>query len=537
MGQKPVIFLLASPSAGIDRALERLADVGYDLVTLDEVAKDHSGVALLPIGRNFDMTRFEDGLRSLRKVNPDMEWIAVYTGRLKIKLPVLNSLGFSDVYQIPLDEELFTNRIFELVPLEISGKDLKFEHLLRVNLPLLKETDQAPFDVFLYLPSNKRIMLYFREGQAIERAQLERLEKHKNSSLFIRKPDIRKYKEFSSKALLKIKDDSGLSDEQKVVQVQENVQVLMSPFFSEAELGDAEGKQTIMQMQDMLRGLQIRPGVQAETLASLEKLAAQKMTNASHATNVGVYCALFGIALGLKNIDDLRLGGLLHDVGMADLPIELLEQDEKNMTPEDRSRYHLHPGNGRTDVLNRKVPVPEVVLNMILLHHERCDGSGYPYGKTKDEIPVEAQICAFADEFDKLTSLRQGYRCYTPKEALLLMAGRLGQPAMSVFNPEIHGKIVDFYLNPRKGMAEAVGSLRVENEGAGEIGRVKVEKQIAKKDVERKKLDHPILLNDFSKRFPVRPTTPMSYDPEVELEVQALERELEFHFLESSKAE
>lgn len=528
MSGKPQIFLLGPNVPGLEGVFERLADVGYDLTPLDENANALKGVAVLSIGRDTDFRQLEESLTRRRKANSQMEWIALFSGRLKLKLHYLHGLGFNSIYQIPLDEELFTNRVFEIEPLVIPQKELKFDHLLRVNLPLLRELDRAPFDVFMYLPSNRRIMLYFREGHPVERAQLEKFEKHKNYSLFIRKSDIAKYKSFTSDSLLKIKAAEGLSDDQKIATIQENVQIMMGPFFVDGELSDEEGRQTVRQLQESLRGLQMRPNLERETLESLEKLASQKMTNASHSNNVAAYCALFGIALGMKNIDELRLGGLLHDVGLADMPVELLGRDEKKMSAEDRARYHLHPGNGKTDVINRNVPVTETVLNMILLHHERPDGSGYPYGKKKDEIPVEAQICALADEFDKLTSLREGYLCYSARDAMLLISGKLGEPPLPVFNPEVHQPIIDFYLSSPQEKGIATGAPAT----GGDAAHGQVILRARPGTVERKKFNDPVLLNDLVPQMPPLPEGKMPIPEDILPEVVALEKETEFYFFE-----
>lgn len=520
MSDKPQIFLLGASVPGLEGPLERLTDVGYGLTNLAVMGDGQKGVAVLAIGRETDIAKLEPELTKLRNAHPDQEWIAIFSGRLKVKLHHLHAMGFGSIFQIPLDEELFTNRIFELVPLMISQKELKFDHLLRVNLPLLREVDLAPFDVFIFLPSNRKIMLYFRDGLPIEKNQIERIDRNKNYSLFIRKSEIAKYKKFASSVLLRIKGSPSLSDQEKIVYIQENIQQLMMPFFTEGEMGDEEGKQTVKQLQEMLRGLQIAPNLAEDVMVSLEKLASQKMTNASHSNNVATYCALFGVALGMLNLDELRLGGLLHDLGLADLPNELLGRDERKMSKEDRARYHLHPGNGRTDVINRKVPVTDTVLNIVLLHHERPDGSGYPYGKKKDEIPVEAQICAFADEFDKLTSLREGYLCYSAKEALLLLSGKLGEPASSVFNPDVHQPIIDFYLKTPEiadGKNESLGEVSVR----GRPGTV-----------ERKKFAKPILINDLIPHMPPRTENQIPVPADVEFEIMALEKEIEFYFFE-----
>ena len=219
---------------------------------------------------------------------------------------------------------------------------------------------------------------------------------------------------------------------------------------------------------------------------------------------------------------------MLHDIGLSDLPVDVLFKGEAALEGEDKSRYRLHPGNGQMEVKNRKIPVNETVMNMILLHHERANGKGYPYGKKGPEIPQEAHICALADEFDKLTSLRDGYRCYGAQEAMLLISGELTGTPLEVYYEPVHKPIVDFYLqrgSPAKPAAKPTPA------PAGFSG---VQTRSAIDNYVGKTWQKPVTLGEVAKALgPDVP--PIEMDEKLALEFQSYAQELEFYFLTEPK--
>ncbi|MCM1181791.1 MAG: HD domain-containing protein [Roseburia sp.] len=98
--------------------------------------------------------------------------------------------------------------------------------------------------------------------------------------------------------------------------------------------------------------------------------------------------------------------GLFHDVGKLMLPSGILRKPGK-LTPEEFAIIKTHTTEGFY-LLSKYRNIPEAVKNTALMHHEKCDGSGYPYGVTRDEIDKFTKIVTIADVFDAMTS----ERCY-----------------------------------------------------------------------------------------------------------------------------
>ncbi len=117
----------------------------------------------------------------------------------------------------------------------------------------------------------------------------------------------------------------------------------------------------------------------------------------------------FGISLakviGLSENDQkaLKNGGILHDIGKIAIDEAILNKPGK-LTPEEFEKMKLHPAKGAEICSNLKTLTDAIPI--IRSHHERCDGSGYPDGLKKDEIPVIARIMAIVDIYDALITDR-----------------------------------------------------------------------------------------------------------------------------------
>lgn len=123
----------------------------------------------------------------------------------------------------------------------------------------------------------------------------------------------------------------------------------------------------------------------------------------AHCLNVALISRMIGkwLHFSKEELDTLTLAGLLHDIGKTKIPSEILNKDSK-LTDEEFNTIRKHPQFGY-DIL-KKQPLDSHIKKAALLHHERCDGSGYPMGLTLDEIDDYALIIAIADVYDAMTA-------------------------------------------------------------------------------------------------------------------------------------
>ncbi|MFG2127721.1 HD-GYP domain-containing protein [Streptomyces sp. NPDC048751] len=151
-----------------------------------------------------------------------------------------------------------------------------------------------------------------------------------------------------------------------------------------------------------------------------------------HSERVGQASVLIARELGMdeERVEVLRFAGILHDVGKLGVPTRLLRKDGP-LTPEERRVIELHPEYGHEIV--RGISFLGEARTAVLHHHERLDGTGYPYGLVGSQIPECARVVAVADAFDAMTSTRSYSRARpvpTALEELERCAGTQFDPRM-----------------------------------------------------------------------------------------------------------
>ncbi|MEV6669360.1 HD-GYP domain-containing protein [Streptomyces sp. NPDC051162] len=148
-----------------------------------------------------------------------------------------------------------------------------------------------------------------------------------------------------------------------------------------------------------------RAAHQATIRALVQAVDLKDRYTRGHSERVGRASVLIARELGMagERLEALRFAGILHDIGKLGIPTRLLRKDGP-LTPEERRLIELHPEYGHEMV--RGIGFLDEARAAILHHHERLDGSGYPYGLSGRQIPQFARIVAVADAFDAMTSTR-----------------------------------------------------------------------------------------------------------------------------------
>lgn len=138
-----------------------------------------------------------------------------------------------------------------------------------------------------------------------------------------------------------------------------------------------------------------------------------------HSLNVAIISVVLGRWLDMKKADlnQLAMAGILHDIGKLLLPVSLLNKQEK-LTNEEYSLIKSHVKKGYDIV--KSLVIDGRIKDSVIYHHERCDGSGYPFGTKIDQIPEFARIIAIADVYDAMTSSRSYRKGHCPFDVIQL---------------------------------------------------------------------------------------------------------------------
>jgi diguanylate cyclase (GGDEF)-like protein/putative nucleotidyltransferase with HDIG domain len=171
-------------------------------------------------------------------------------------------------------------------------------------------------------------------------------------------------------------------------------------------------------------------------LRTIEALAlaieAKDATTHDHLQRVRVYATEIGreIKMSPEDLDALQAAALLHDIGKLAVPEHIISKPGK-LTPEEFEKMKIHPLVGAEILEEVKFPYP--VVPIVRAHHEKWDGTGYPFGLAGEEIPIGARILSAVDCLDALASDRQYRRALPLDEAMKIVVDESGK----AFDPVI----------------------------------------------------------------------------------------------------
>lgn len=172
----------------------------------------------------------------------------------------------------------------------------------------------------------------------------------------------------------------------------------------------------------------------------LSKIKSHDQYTAEHSVSVSILSALYGrqMRASESDIGMLAMAGLLHDVGKLRIPKSLLHKSAE-LNEAELKLVKAHPKMGY-QLLIEDPSIPQAVADAALSHHERYDGSGYPYGKVGEEISKIARTISITDSYDAMTSERAYSSARTHIETLREMHALSGQQ----FDPILLNHFIGF---------------------------------------------------------------------------------------------
>jgi len=207
------------------------------------------------------------------------------------------------------------------------------------------------------------------------------------------------------------------------------------------ELGDAFNQMAgdLQRQFEQLRALSVG------TLEALARaIDAKSPWTAGHSTRVAEVAVVVARAMGFDpaSLERITRGGLLHDIGKIGLSADILDKPGP-LTDAEIAMVRQHPDLGAR-ILE---PLPHCgdILPMVLQHHERFDGGGYPAGLAGAGIALDARVLAVADVYDAITSDRPYRRGLPARDA----AVRISEGAGTQFDPDVVAAFTDAFRNRR----------------------------------------------------------------------------------------
>lgn len=286
---------------------------------------------------------------------------------------------------------------------------------------LLSLTDTADFDIYARMSSdrNGQPVLLLKKGASLDTLQSLLSSREGYSVLCIREEDHVRYWRVIEDSLQQMVNDPQTPVKRKASLLYTCARDTMEEVFANPRSGENMDKaRTIV---EAIIQLAI---VDAVAIPHLLKLSAANYRAFTHCINATVFSVGLWLTIGKGEDKDLRemaYGCILHDIGLGEIDPRIINKPAK-LTSAEYTIVKRHPRLGYEMLTGL---IPDAALDVILHHHEKIDGSGYPEGLTGERISDSVKICSIADVYDALTSRRPYAGTRTPFEALLLMKERM----------------------------------------------------------------------------------------------------------------
>jgi HD-GYP domain-containing protein (c-di-GMP phosphodiesterase class II) len=278
---------------------------------------------------------------------------------------------------------------------------------------------ETPCDLFRH--TGEEYVFFAGRGCRFDQAVRDRLKSFGTDVLYIRSEEAVAYSAFLRDSLNRIVKDPAITALDKARAVQTACLDVMRRVFDDPRGG------FISQACDVIVPTVSLIVSNDQATECLVRLTLFDHATYIHSTNVGIFSvavarAFFGHD---PNHDMHRLGAgfFLHDLGKCRIPIEIINKPGR-LTPQERQVINGHVEAGHRMLCDNGMLTDEA-RTIILEHHERDDGRGYPRGKTGAEIHPYARICRLADIYEALTSERPYHNQRSTFDALKLMKERV----------------------------------------------------------------------------------------------------------------
>jgi HD-GYP domain-containing protein (c-di-GMP phosphodiesterase class II) len=276
-------------------------------------------------------------------------------------------------------------------------------------------------DVALFIKTGGNYVLYKSNGRDFSDHDHERLSKNGVEFVFVSKNDmdvITSHMEASAERLLKSNILNARAKGKMIYQTSIN---FVDDIFNNPEKS-TDLKRTKRLIENLMLFLSDNP----DAINSLETVMSHNYHTFVHSLQVASLTLLMhseAYSLSRDEMLDVGTGALLHDFGKIFVPQNILNKCGK-LNEAEIAILKRHPEEGY-DYLRDRGGLSPVALTIVRLHHERCDGSGYPQGLESRDIPRSAQITGVADVYCSLTTDNHGNKTMPPHIALQLMRNQM----------------------------------------------------------------------------------------------------------------
>lgn len=301
---------------------------------------------------------------------------------------------------------------------ETRGVDESSFKFFRVPSNLYQPGDLIEEDLYFLYQGN--YILYRLKNLPWKVEDRLKLNEFGVSELYIRCPSEKGHHYFLENHLTRILDEPDISSKEKAQILYQTSLTVVQDVFERPDNPD-HMRRSIKAVKNSIDFI----SKDKSNFFELMNLAQKDFSEYTHALQTAAYAITLARQVGIKtynHISALGIGSILHDIGKVKIDRRILSKPTA-LTDAERTIVEMHPELGY-EMVHQLGTIPEISEQIILQHHERPKGDGYPRKLKDSEINVLAKVVALCDCFDSLTSDRTFQKAQTPLEAVEFLKGK-----------------------------------------------------------------------------------------------------------------
>lgn len=295
--------------------------------------------------------------------------------------------------------------------------DMHKKGMTAIKLNVFGGNQPSPVDIFIPIADRSGNLVNIKRicphGQALQKSMFSQLEKAGLRTVCVRTEEVSLLLEDIKNWAEDVLGSNAMNKKEKASYLAEMASMSVRLMFIDLE----RNIERIEEACDLARQSVELLLKEKTALESLAGILVTSRTVYDHSVNVCLMSMMLGRRIGLDQyrLLTLGLGALVHDAGLAKVPATVRDKPGA-LTDDELSLVRKHPTWGH-QFLSKSSNIPDEALEIVLGHHERFDGKGYPNGLVASDIPLFARLVRVVDIYDALTSPRPHRKALAPSLA------------------------------------------------------------------------------------------------------------------------
>ncbi|MEK2645352.1 HD-GYP domain-containing protein [Bdellovibrio sp. BCCA] len=359
-------------------------------------------------------------VQSTKMNYPDCHIIVLHASAGSLNFDVVKKNGADEVMHINFDREFISDMVLQLAPIEMEGDNIPITALMPVDLRDMEAEMNINFDVYVHLPVNHRSILLRKTGDCVDERHLDKFKTLKQQ-MYIKKTQMNAFFEYARTVMSFRNIQLPVSMTEKFHRSKRAIYEIMAQFLNGAGTDYQEGKLIFDKCKNIVADFELTKDLSPqEIFDEIFRFTGNTRSLYHDCICLSAYGAYFAQLLGWNHEkrESAAMAGLLHNIGLAQLPASVGDKNPKNYTNEELSEYILYPDRSVIMVKGKKVPLTPEISDAIGQHRENGDGSGFPKKLTAEDISDMGKLMGLAYRFHEMTALQDSQQAMTATQAI-----------------------------------------------------------------------------------------------------------------------